>query len=446
MREIKIPNEILERNIVHEAFHNASFFLKIRKYIDTTKDKGKSYFNDDNLQKIFNLACAYFDKYQKIPQKNEVEFLLTKIEKDEDKLMLVKSCLGFVFDLKDKLNPDLIDDETKQFIKKARAFEGFLKGQVEFEKGNYDRLAEIFQESAQVNFDKDLGVSVKDVDKVFGLMETITPDATISTGMKSLDRLLDGGFSKKTLISLASPPGIGKTLILGNFAIQAFLQGKKALVYSFEVSDARLLQRYFSNFLRQTKTQLLINNEKLKEVAKEYMSDKDGDVVLKVYPPNTICTHDLMAHINDLKMYNDWVPDIIIVDYLLIMNANDARLSVDDSYHNFKRVAEDLRSMAMELNVPVLTAVQINRDGMDDAGGSKAITTAKQISESRGIYDTVDFFATINQTARQKTKSELMLYVDKNRNGATGEKIYCEVDYNYMLLQERTPSAAEIKS
>jgi len=236
------------------------------------------------------------------------------------------------------------------------------------------------------------------------------------------------------------------TLILGNFAIQAFLQGKKALVYSFEVSDARLLQRYFSNFLRKTKTQMILNEEETKQQMKDYVADKEGDLKLKVYQPNTVCSHDLMAHINDLDQYENWKPDIIIVDYILIMRPNDSRMTSDDSYHYFKRVAEDLRSLGTILNIPIVSAVQTNRDGMDDAGGSKALTTSKQVAESRGILDTADFFATINQTARQKTKSEIMIYADKNRNGGTGEKIYCEVDYNYMLLQERVPTTAEIKS
>ena len=210
MREIKIPNEILERNIVHEALHNNSFFLKVKKYIDTTKDKGKSYFTDDNLQKIFNLICVYFDKYKKIPKRNEIEFLLEKIEKDETKLMLVKSCLGFVIDLKDKLNPDLISDETKNFIKKAKAFEGFLEGQEEFEKGNYDKLADIFAKSAQINFDNDLGVSIKDVDKAYELISSTSSENAISTGMKSLDRLLDGGSHGSEIYIYSGTPGIGK--------------------------------------------------------------------------------------------------------------------------------------------------------------------------------------------------------------------------------------------
>jgi len=210
MREIKIPNEILERNIVHEALHNNSFFLKVKKYIDTSKEKGKSYFNDDNLQKIFNLTCVYFDKYKKIPQRSEIEFLLEKIEKDETKLMLVKSCLGFVVDLKDKLNPDLIDDETKDFIKKAKAFEGFLEGQEEFEKGNYDKLADIFAKSAQINFDKDLGISIKDVDRAYELISSTSMESATTTGMKSLDRLLDGGYHGGELYVYAGTPGIGK--------------------------------------------------------------------------------------------------------------------------------------------------------------------------------------------------------------------------------------------
>ncbi len=226
------------------------------------------------------------------------------------------------------------------------------------------------------------------------------------------------------------------TALLGSFAINAFLEGKKVVVYTFETATRRLLMRYYSNIIAMKKKEIILDNDKTKKELENVLASTTGDIIFKSYTSNTTSNNDLRSHLNDLKMYKGWEPDIIIADYLLLQASNDKNLSSDNSYKYYKTVAEEFRNLCVDFNCPGLNAIQINRSGMDDRGGSKAITTSKDISESRGVLDTADFFATINQTAKDRTNNKLMVYIDKNRNGDKGQKINLNVDYEYMSFQE----------
>lgn len=224
--------------------------------------------------------------------------------------------------------------------------------------------------------------------------------------------------------------------ILGNLAINAFLEGKNVLLYTFEVSTSRLLTRYYSNLIEMTKAEIILDNDKAKNELKSVLNTTTGDIILKQYQANTTSHNDLLAHINDLMLYKNWKPDIIFTDYVLIMSANDKSLSAENSYKYYKTVTEEFRNLCVLLDIPGVSASQMNRNAMDDKGGSKALTTSKDISESRGILDTCDNFLTINQTSKDRELEKIMFYFDKCRNGSKGQKVKMKIDYSHMRFSE----------
>lgn len=226
------------------------------------------------------------------------------------------------------------------------------------------------------------------------------------------------------------------TALLGNFALNAFLQNKNVLVYTFETSTKRLLSRYYANLINMTKREIMLNYDLTKERMEEIIEENYGDLIIKEYGANTTNANTMLAHINDLSMYKHWKPDLLISDYLLLQTTNDARMNPENSYKYYKTVSEEVRNIGKFLDIPTISATQINRSGQDDKGGTKAITTSKDISESRGIFDTVDFFATINQPARDREQNKVMLYIDKSRNEAKGAKIRLNIDYEHMRFYE----------
>ena len=437
---LKISPKNIEPLIFTASVKNLSFFMKIKNYLYTSSSK--SYFNDEKYQEVFNIYCRYFDKFGKQPNKSTILTLIEKISDgrkyDEEIKLYLISIVEEAYSYKaEELDFEFIEEETINFIKQNRVYEAMMESNKAVKEGNYSAIVSKMEDAVRVSFDKDLGVSIKNIEESFTRLNKTANEKAISTGFPNLDSYLDGGLHGKELYIFAGIPGSGKTMLMGNIAINVFLQNKKVLYYTFETSDSRLLMRIFSNLTGYTKKEILLDEEGAKSKLIENIKDvTDGDFIIKEYNSNQVCSNDLMAHINDLKMYNNWVPDAIIVDYLLIMLANDKSMASSNTYKYYKAVAEDLRNIGKTLDVPVLSPAQINREGMGEKGGSKMMVTAKDISESRGIYDTADFFGTLSQTSRDKEKNIFYLYGDKDRNEESGWKIMYELDYTRMKIRE----------
>jgi replicative DNA helicase len=436
---IKISSATLEEMFVAYSLKNASFFLKIKPYLATNSYKKKCYFNDEKNQILFNLLARWYDKYTSFPTLKEVKLFIERINEDEDIKIYLYSLVDKYYNSNeyDGLNEKNLLEEAENYILQQRVIENIALSQIDIEKGSYSNIVERMREAVSVNFDKDLGVSIKDYQMIVEkINSSLKGQNVIKTGLTTLDRLIN--ISGSEIFTVAAPPGIGKTFILGNFAINAFYQNKKVLVYSMETGTARLFTRYISNILKVSKNEIISETENVvTNKLKNRISDTPGDIILKEYGSNQVSSNDLMAHINDLVMYNNWKPDIVIVDYLLIMTTNDKKLSSENPFKYYKTVTEEVRNIAKLYNIPILTACQINREGQADGGGTKALLTGKNIAESRGILDTSDYFITLNQTAQEKKRNEMRLYIEKNRNGQTGDIIPCVVDYNFMEIKER---------
>lgn len=438
---LKLPSDILEPAIIVHSLEDVSFFLKIKPYLFVKDVKSKkSYFTETKLQKIFNIICIWYNKRFEFPNEKEMYLLLDKIEKDEEVKLLTKSLIKEIFDDNfEKINPNYIEEETKKFIQENQIYEAMLSSQIDIENGNFSAIADKMQKAITVNFDKDLGISIRDIQTGLSQINDLDDNTkTVASGFASLDaeNALDYGFHAGEVTIFAGIPGIGKSAILGNLAINAFLENKNVLLYTFEVSTSRLLTRYYANLIDMTKSEIIKDNAKTKNELNSVLNITTGDIILKQYPANVISSNDLMAHINDLMLYKNWKPDIIFTDYLLLHSTNDKLLSADNSYKYYKTVTEEFRNLCLNLDVPGVSAAQINRQGMDDKGGSKALTTSKDVSESRGIIDTCDNFITINQTSNDRKLGKIMFYFDKCRNGQKGQRIKMDIDYNHMRFTE----------
>lgn len=586
---LKIPTQRLEPIILNYCRVNPSFFLKVKDYLST--EGKKSYFSDDKYQEVFNFYGRFFDKFNKPPKRETLKAILDRRYQDEDEL---KAYFFFIidtmFDDSIEYDEEYIEEEIKTFIQENRVYEAWFEGQSDVERGDYGSLLSKVENAVRVNFDKDLGTSIKDVDFMYENIKAVMSEDVIDSGFTHLNSIIDGGFHDKEIYCLSAIPGgfkcshssvkvkvkyqingevvekeiaignlfkefsidtVGEhkapeslmvladggykkvegllktqpneewevitetgrsavfadfhkvgspqgrvydegmlwaytkdlkvgnivyteegretvtsieclnnksemydlqvegkqfytngfvshnTGFLGNFAVNSFLNGKKVLVYSFETSRERLAMRYYANLVKMDKKDMLLDEEAFIAKVKETVESMEGDLILKEYNANSVCANDLLAHVSDLKRYLNWAPDIIIIDYLLIMLTNDKKMSSENGFKYYKTVTEEVRNIAKTLSIPVITATQINREGMSDRGGSKSVVTSKNIAESRGIYDTVDFFGIITQTAKEKEKNRYYLYVDKNRNDRTGVRIEYEVNYDFMTLEEK---------
>ena len=423
-----------ELSILKYCIQEPTFFLKISQHLKTNEKK--SYFDKEIYQKIFNFLCWYTDKYIKMPTKETMLHAILPRIKDENIKDNFYISITKMFEEELKLDKEYLEHETIKFIQKALSNELLLSCAIEIENQEYDNLIQGFFDIRNINFDKELGTSIYDTDKIYELFTKVNEDASIPSEYQKLDNIINGGFRDKELYCIVAISAGGKSLFLGNFAINFFFSGKKILFYTLEISEEQLWIRFFSNVLLENKTNLLQNErEELYRKIEEVRTN--GNLRVKEYNAHEISSNDIMAHLDELKKVKDFVPDIIIVDYMLLMKTNDKNISNDNSYFYHKRVSEELRNIAKTHEVPVITASQLNRNAMGESGGSIGNISAKDLAESKGILDTVDFMGGLITTPSDKKNNIIKLKVLKNRNGPDNMVISYDVDWDHMKMIEK---------
>lgn len=441
--DIKFDSKSLERLLVAYSIQNRAFFLKVGKHLRTSSAKKKSYFNDTKLQSILNMICYFNDKYEKFPTFEEIQVFIERLQDEEEVKIFTLSLAEELYKMDlSEVDTNFLFEEATKFITSARVVEAMAFSQVDLDKGNFSSIAERMREAVTVNFDNDLGLSVRDLKGGLSEIREADDDSkTISLGWPSTDDVF-GRLRPGELFVFAGVPGIGKTIWLGSVAMNNFMDGKNVVVITLETSPKRLLTRYYQSLFNREKDKLLRDDIDVDTV--ESLLPEKGDIIIKQFQANTASSADISAFLNDLVMYRNFKPDVIIVDYILITKTNNNDISPENTYKYYKKVTEELRNLGVEWEVPVITAAQINREGMGETGGSKATITSKAGSESRGILDTADYYSVIIQTAQDKKKygesvGAYALYVDKNRNDTTGKRLNFYIDYKTLTLREGSP-------
>lgn len=198
----------LEIMILGYCCLNASFFLNIKPYLDTSKRKNVSYFQDEKNQRIFNIICKFFDKYKRFLVKETFKAIIEKLKDDEEMKFLLNSIIDRIYDFViDDIDPEFIEHETKEFIKEAKSYEAILLAQIDIEERNFSNMLKRVEEATRINFDKYLGLSIKNVDESIERIKKLDEETKISTGFPSLDSLMDGGLHAKEMTVFSAIPG-----------------------------------------------------------------------------------------------------------------------------------------------------------------------------------------------------------------------------------------------
>ena len=236
---------------------------------------------------------------------------------------------------------------------------------------------------------------------------------------------------EKELAMVIAPPGVGKSLWLVNQAVESMMEGRKVLYVSLEMSEDKIAQRFDS-------VTTLISQAHLKDPAAQLkVSERlsifrtnfpDSKLVIKEFPTGTINVNALRALLVQLRNYEDFIPDVIIVDYLELMRP------VRENQHEYQaqqRIAEELRGLAMEMKVLLWTATQTNRQGR----AVKIITDA-ELGDSYGKIRTCDFAVSLNQNEEEFDNGTMRAYVVKSRNGRPRFTVPMKIDYNILRMSQ----------
>ena len=420
----------IQRTILYLLKSDKDFYLQI---VNLVKPE---HFEFPVHGKLFTLTREYFDKYLKLP----TDDLLIEMAREnkapsddlsdyQDELIYINGLDVSAFDSKDFLLDYIEDFARKQEVKEA------IRKCVELVKEDrLDETEETIRQALMVSRTVDNGQeyfsSVKDRWERLLLRKETDKYRTI---LPSCNKHLEGGHNAKELCMVVASAGTGKSLFLVNQAVASMMEDKKVLYVSLEMSEDKIANRFDSiitmlpiSKLKEPSTQLQLN-ERL-DLFKEHFPK--SDLVIKEFPTGQANVNTLRALLVQLKSYDNFEPDLIIVDYLELLRP--VRL-IEQEYMAQQRIAEELRGLAVEYNCLVWTASQVNREGR-----RVNLITDAQLADSYGKIRTVDWSISLNQTEEEYDKGKMRGYVIKARDSKQRYVIPMDVNYSTLRMTEGT--------
>jgi replicative DNA helicase len=229
----------------------------------------------------------------------------------------------------------------------------------------------------------------------------------VSTGWRIIDDLTKGGLGSGELGVVIAPTGAGKSMVLVHLGAQALREGKTVVHYTLELQDTVVATRYDSCLTGIPLQKVFLSKDEIYENVK----DIEGDLIIKEYPTKTATPQMIRNHLEKLRQ-RDINVDVVLVDYGDLLRPNIVR---KEKRHELETIYEDLRAIAQENEVPLYTASQTNRAGLN-----AEVITMESISEAFNKCFVADFIVSISRTIEDKASNTGRAFVAKNRNGPDG--------------------------
>jgi len=369
----------------------------------------------DNIQHkiLFQHISKYIAKYNCIPN---YETLISLIKYKE--VGIQQEQLIELIDIVSKYKHNdqkFVKEVSLEFCKRQGLKKGLLKAAKAWEVEDYDNISVIIGDSLKLGEPKSSGHNyLDDVEKRL-VIESREPVAA----MEGLDNIIGGGLAGGELAIILAPTGGGKSMGLVKLASNAMLDGKKAIYYSLEMKEEKIGHRFdaaLNNIPLKYVTEYV---DKIRETS-QYIKNKGGQLFIKEFPTGTASVNTLRAHLQSLERDHGIKPDVIFVDYADIMKSTS---EYSERRYNLTSIYETLRAMAMELNVPIWTATQANREAINSPKFDLRV-----ISESLGKAQTADLILGIGRTEEDKAVNKAKMMILKNRNGEDGFTIDLHFD------------------
>jgi len=349
------------------------------------------YFKENAEKQIFIEIQKHITEYNSPPSK---EVLSVKLNNREDlNETTFKSCQELLKNLNAKTDDEQwLTEETERWAKNQAVYNGIVQS-ISILEGkdkvlSKDAIPEILTEALAISLDKSIGHSYlengEDRWEFYHKKESKIP-----FDMIMLDKITNGGISPKTLTVLLGGTGVGKTLVKTHLASQYLKQGMDVLYITMEMSEERIAERVDANLLDIDigDLHMLPKDDFKKRLDKLNI----GKLIVKEYPTAGAHVGNFRALLRELQIKKDFVPQVIILDYLNICSSSRVKWAANmNTYIYIKSIAEEVRGLAVECNVPIITSSQLNREGYTSSDPDLSNT-----SESFGLPATADLMVAI---------------------------------------------------
>ena len=399
----------IESTILRNLLYNEDYARKVIPFIES------EYFHDRTEKLIYHEIFSHIEKYNTLPTKEVISIAVGQGDKitDEEYTKLI----GYVDNLEqdEPVDIDWLTDETERFCKDKSLYNAIMESIKIYDDKAKDKTVESIPElvgkALAISFDPDVGHDyIDDSDERFDYYHR--KEDKIPFDLELMNKITKGGLSKKSLNIVLAGTGVGKSLFMCHCAAGNLTDGKNVLYITLEMAEERIAERIDANLLNVSMEDLRSLPKDLYEQKIEGIKEKTvGKLIIKEYPTAVAHAGHFRHLLNELRLKCTFSPDIIYIDYLNICSSSRVKGDAyTNSYTYIKSIAEELRGLAVERNVPIMSATQTNRVGFSNTDVELTDT-----SESFGLPATADFMIAIISTEDLDNLDQIAVKQLKNR-------------------------------
>ena len=430
--------ERIERTALKNLIHNEDYCRKVLPFIK------EEYFSDRLEKLLFAEIYKFVNKYNNLPTKESLSIEINSNRTiTEDEYKKITEILG-------TLNPEPVNlewlVETTETFCKDRAIHNAILGGIQIIDGRDkthtpEYLPEMLSDALSVSFDQKVGhdylLESKERYDFYKKKEE-----RLELDLDFFNKITRGGIPSKTLNICLAGTGVGKTMFMTHLASSILLQGKNVLYITLEMAEERIAERIDANLLNVGMSDLEELPYQMYETKINKLQSKTtGQIIIKEYPTAAAHTGHFKNLISELALKKSFKPDIVFVDYLNICSSARFKAGANvNSYTYIKSIAEELRGLAVEHDIPIFSATQTTRGGYvsSDVG-------LEDTSESFGLPATADFMFALISSEELEEKNQIMVKQLKNRynDPTVNRKFIIGVDRSKMRLYDVEQTAQE---
>jgi len=422
----------IEVIILRNLLHNEEYTRKVLPFLD------KEYFVEHADKLLYEQIDTFVNKYNNLPTKEALVIELDSTSLRNEEFDEVTDLLTYVEE-QDNEQPDIqwLLETTEKFCQDKAIYNAVVKSikildEPEKSESGKGAIPELLTDALSVNFDPHVGHDyLLDSDDRYAFYHRV--EKKIPFDLEFFNKITQGGLSSKTLNVALAGTGVGKSLFMCHVSSSALSQGNNVLYITLEMSEERIAERIDANLMNIRLDDLVsLPKQMYEKKIEDLKSTVKGRLIIKEYPTAAASTNHFRALLNELNLKRNFKPDIIFVDYINICSSARIRPGqYVNSYSYIKSIAEELRGLAVEFDVPIMSATQTNRAGFQNTD-----VGLEDTSESFGLPATADFMFALITNENLETDGQILIKQLKNRYSdiTSNKKFLVGVDRAKMRL------------
>ena len=422
----------VEQVILRNVLTNESYMRKVLPFIKPEYFQGV-------YNQLFKEAGKFVAKYNKLPNLDAFKIEIDNSDKfNDDQYLAAMEILPNIF-VKETADEQWLEDTTEKWCQ-DRAIHNAIMESISIIDGKHKNLTknalpDLLSKALAVSFDTNIGHDyIENVNERYQFYHEA--EERIPFDIEYFNDITKGGLPNKTLNIALAGTGVGKSLFMCHCAGNVLVQGKNVLYITMEMAEERIAERIDANLLNIPLDQLQhITQDSLVKKVGTLAAKTNGKLIIKEYPTGSAHTGHFRALLNELKLKKNFVPDMIFIDYLNICASSRMKGMGGsiNSYTYIKAIAEELRGLAVEFNVPIFSATQTTRSGY-----SSSDPGLEDTSESFGLPATADLMFALVSSEELEALGQIMVKQLKNRYNDPGsnKRFAVGIDKSRMKLYD----------